>query len=335
MITISVCMIVKNEEKVLARCLDSLKGIYDELIVVDTGSTDNTKAIASKYTDKVFDFEWVNDFSKARNFSISKATCDYFYTADADEVLDEENRQKFLNLKAVLDGSVDIVQMRYVNQKAFGTVYNYDEELRAKLYKRIRTFSFIEPVHEMVRIDPIVYDSDIDIIHMPESLHTGRDVEIFEKVIKLEGGLSQRLRRMYARELLISGEEKQFEFAGDYFGRLIDDCEVEGDDLTVACIVMAKASQIKGDATLLLKSALKNVATRGCSEICCILGEFFEGVKDLNEAAIWYYNAAFETEPELSIDYSKDRPLDGLIRVYTALGDTETVKLYYEKKKDM
>ena len=94
--TISLCMIVKNEEKILRRCLDSLKGIYDEAIIVDTGSTDSTKEIAKEYTDKVYDFVWVNDFSKARNFAMEKATCDYIYMADADEVLDEENRKKFL-----------------------------------------------------------------------------------------------------------------------------------------------------------------------------------------------------------------------------------------------
>ena len=74
MITISLCMIVKNEEKVLARCLDSLEGLMDEIIIVDTGSTDRTKEIAAGYTDKIYDFEWVDDFSAARNFSFSKAT---------------------------------------------------------------------------------------------------------------------------------------------------------------------------------------------------------------------------------------------------------------------
>ena len=85
MVTISVCMIVKNEEKVLERCLDSLKGLWEELIIVDTGSTDSTKTIAKKYTDKVYDFSWTGNFSDARNYSFSKAGCDYIYCADADE----------------------------------------------------------------------------------------------------------------------------------------------------------------------------------------------------------------------------------------------------------
>ncbi len=64
-ITISLCMIVKNEERVLARCLDSVADLMDEIIVVDTGSTDRTKEIASRYTDLIYDFVWTDDFSAA------------------------------------------------------------------------------------------------------------------------------------------------------------------------------------------------------------------------------------------------------------------------------
>ena len=66
-------MIVKNEENVLKRCLDSIYDLMDEIIIVDTGSTDRTKEIAAEYTDKIYDFTWVYDFSAARNFSFSKA----------------------------------------------------------------------------------------------------------------------------------------------------------------------------------------------------------------------------------------------------------------------
>ena len=92
MVTISICMIVKNEEKHLARCLDSIADLAEELIIVDTGSTDRTKEIAAKYNARIYDFKWNGDFSDARNFSFSKATKEYIYQADADEVLDETNR---------------------------------------------------------------------------------------------------------------------------------------------------------------------------------------------------------------------------------------------------
>jgi glycosyltransferase involved in cell wall biosynthesis len=71
MITISLCMIVKNEEQVLAKCLDSVKDLVEEIIIVDTGSTDSTKEIAAKYTSRIFHFDWIDDFSAARNYSFS------------------------------------------------------------------------------------------------------------------------------------------------------------------------------------------------------------------------------------------------------------------------
>ena len=104
------CMIAKNEESVLKRCLDSYSGLFDEIIIVDTGSTDNTKNIAAGYTDKIYDFEWTGDFSEARNFAFSKASCDYIFSADADEVLDDYNRNLFMRLKSVLLPEIDIVQ---------------------------------------------------------------------------------------------------------------------------------------------------------------------------------------------------------------------------------
>ena len=95
MIKISLCMIVKNEEQVLDRCLNSVKDIADEIIIVDTGSTDKTKDIAKKYTNKVYDFKWINDFSKARNYSFSKASMDYTLWLDADDVILENDKKKF------------------------------------------------------------------------------------------------------------------------------------------------------------------------------------------------------------------------------------------------
>ena len=130
MITISLCMIVKNEERILRRCLDSLADLVDEIVIVDTGSTDNTKSIAAEYTEKVYAFEWVDDFSAARNFAFSKATKEYIYSADADEALNGENRERFRILKRTLLPEVEIVQMKYGGQLRFHTVYNFDEEDR-------------------------------------------------------------------------------------------------------------------------------------------------------------------------------------------------------------
>ena len=222
MITISLCMIVKNEERILARCLDSVKDLVDEIIIVDTGSADATRRIAQTYTDRVYDFTWIDDFSAARNFAFSKATCEYIYSADADEVLSEENRVRFQALKETLLPEIEIVQMKYGNQLHNGTVYNFDEEYRPKLFKRLRNFIWEEPIHEMVRLEPVVYDSDIVITHMPEQNHAGRDIANFRKQIAAGRQLSRRLYGMYVPGWSgqgFSGGRELFSDAGGFTGQ--------------------------------------------------------------------------------------------------------------------
>ena len=84
---LSLCMIVKNEEDVLPRCLDSVKNAVDEIVIVDTGSTDTTRAIAAHYTDKIYDEPWQDDFARARNASFARAGGDYLLWLDADDVI--------------------------------------------------------------------------------------------------------------------------------------------------------------------------------------------------------------------------------------------------------
>lgn len=304
----SCCMIVKNEENVLARCLDSIAPIMDEIIIVDTGSTDATKKIAAGYTDKIYDFEWIQDFSAARNFAFSKATGDYIYTADADEVVDAENQKKFLELKQAILPEIEIVQMQYGNQLDHGTTYNFDQELRPKLFKRQREFVWIEPVHETVRLDPVVYDSDIVIGHFPEEAHSSRDFAIFQKQWREGKKLSRRLHHMYAMELFISGEDNDFLEASELFEQSAMDPERTLDEVKEAACVVARAARIRHDAVTMLKMTLKDLLTEGSSEMCYELGEFFRELGDKEEAAIWYYNAMHETQSILNIHTSTDWP---------------------------
>lgn len=99
MITLSLCMIVRDEEDVLGRCLDSVKDAADEIIIIDTGSEDRTKETALKYTQNVYDFPWRDDFSAARNFALEHGTMDYLMWMDADDVLPAESRRKLSRLQ--------------------------------------------------------------------------------------------------------------------------------------------------------------------------------------------------------------------------------------------
>mgnify|MGYP002626275007 CR=1 FL=1 len=327
-VTISLCMIVKNEEKILARCLDSVADLMDEIIIVDTGSADHTKEIAARYTDQIYDFEWIDDFSAARNFAFSKARMEYIYSADADEVLDEENRSRFRLLKDNLLPEIEIVQMKYGNQLQFGTVYNFDEEYRPKLFKRQREFVWQEPIHEIIRLDPVVYDSDIVITHMPQDSHAGRDLANFRKQTDRGIRLSAHLHEMYARELFVAGSDEDFVKAEEFFKVSAADTKRSQKELTEACCVAARAARIKGDTVSFFKHACKVIAGEGCSEMCCELGDFYAERFDFEEAAIWYYNAAYETTPSIEISTGKQRPIKGLINCYEKMGMTEMAKEY-------
>ncbi len=337
MIRISVCMIVKNEEARLSTCLDSLRGIYDELIVVDTGSTDRTKEIAAGYGAQLFDYSWKDDFADARNTAFAHATGDYIYSADADEELDDENRQRFLVLKRALgeqdalDVPIDIVQMYYCNQLSARSVYNYDRELRPKLFRRIREWHWEDPIHEMVRTEPVIFDSEIEIIHRPGGDHAARDLAAFRKAADRGVKLSKRLHGMYARELFMAGKAEDFAQAMVLFNQSCEDPERSVDEIREASCVCARAARLSGDVKTFFKFALKETAAKGSSEMCCELGEYYAAEGDDAEAALWYYNAAFETECLLDIRRGHEIPLEALAECYERLGDPETAKSFRDQ----
>lgn len=323
MITVSLCMIVKDEEKVLARCLNSLADLVDEIIIVDTGSTDRTIEIAQTYTNKIFDYKWTGNFAAARNYSFSKASMDYIYCADADEVLDECNRERFCDLKKVILPEVEIVQMYYCNQLMHNTVYNYDKEYRPKLYKRVREFNWEDPVHEMVRLNPIIFDSDIEIMHLPSGGHASRDFRSFEKMTREGVPLSKRLHNMYAKELFIAGEKQDFLNAESFFYLRMEDTGCSLDEVKEACCVVARAARIRGDEGEFFKAVLKNIVSDGCAEICYEIGTYYMDRHDYQEAIIWYYNSAYETESILYEKYAQIYARQKLAECYRKLGCEE------------
>lgn len=317
--TISMCMIVKNEEKILERCLNSYQGLFDEIIIVDTGSTDNTKAIAARYTDAVYDFEWVNDFSAARNFAFSKASCDYIFSADADEVLDSANRTAFANLKKALLPEIDIVQMKYVNSTDFNTVYNCKKEYRPKLFKRLRTFTWISPIHETIRLMPVIFDSDIEILHIPLESHAKRDFSAFMNAVLRGEHLEEYVLKMFCKELIISGTDEDFLACRDIFENVLQYAYSDADCQQAIACVLAHIYRITDNYNAFFKICLKDIAVKPCAEICMELGNYFYNLNDFAEAVLWFINAATETESILDVHSSGDLPLYRLSDCYKAL----------------
>ena len=203
---------------------------------------------------------------------------------------------------------IEIVQMKYGNQLSHGTAYNFDEEYRPKLFKRLREFTWIEPIHEMVRLDPVVFDSDIVIGHYPESNHCKRDFATFRKHIHKGLRLSKRLHHMYAMELYISGDDEDFLEAEEFFAASVMDPERSADEMKEAACVVCRAARIRKDAGIMMKMALKDMLTEGSAEMCFELGEYFHERGDDSEASLWYYNAMHEAPSILNVHTSTDWP---------------------------
>lgn len=330
MVSISICMIVKNEERVLARCLDSLQGLAEEIIIVDTGSTDRTKEIAAAYTDKIYDFAWINDFSAARNFAFSKATGEYIYSADADEVLEEKDRKKFLQLKQVLLPEIEIVEMIYVNPEDCNMVYNFTREPRPKLFKRLREFRWIDPIHETVALQPLVYSSDIEIMHRPEKLHSGRDFSAMLRELEKNGRLSNRLYSMYAKELFISGTKEDFAKAMPWFEKRINQPDLAAESKAEALCVLAKHYSLQKDyenmLSMIIAESIKPMVLP--AELFFLMGEYYERKEQWDEAVCWYKKAALEAECYVCIAYGNENALRQAIRLLKEHGLTEEAEQY-------
>jgi glycosyltransferase involved in cell wall biosynthesis len=144
MLTVSLCMIARNEEKYIRRCLESVAGVVDEIIVVDTGSTDQTAEIAAACGANVVHFPWNDDFSAARNYGIDRATGDYILVLDADEELLPASRHR---LKETLASQADGYVLRIDNRISTGFVVTSNV---LRLFKNRREYRFENRVHEQI-----------------------------------------------------------------------------------------------------------------------------------------------------------------------------------------
>lgn len=144
--TISLCLIVKNEEKLLGEFLNHHAKLADEIIIVDTGSTDNTKQIAKKFTPDVYDIKWSDDFSIARNFSIEKAKSNWILWLDPDEKIDEKDFEKIRKLTE----NKEYLGYRFIQETFFNNNLISTRGI-CKLFQNNQNIKFIYPVHETVR----------------------------------------------------------------------------------------------------------------------------------------------------------------------------------------
>lgn len=283
--TISLCMIVKNEEDVIGRCLDSVQGIVDEIIVVDTGSNDRTKEIVKIYTNKLYDFPWINDFSAARNFAFSKGTHNYILWLDADDVILEADREKFLVLKNTLDPSIDAVTMHYhLSRDENGQITS--SLRRSRLVKRANNFKWIGAVHEYLEVGGTIVNSDVAITHCAINHDSDRNLSIYTERMAKGESFSPRDLYYYANELHEHGKHEE---AIKFYQKFLETKQGWIEDNIAACGKIADCFLALNDPEQHLEYIYKafNYDTPR-AESCCRLGFYHLQKNELKQATFWY-----------------------------------------------
>lgn len=183
---LALVMIVRNEGRRLSACLDSAKDAVDEIIIVDTGSTDNTVSIARQYTQRVYSYQWQDDFAAARNFALSLTTCEWVLSLDADEVL--SNTSGIRSLITNSDYTAFYLPLHALKNE--DNMLEYDRFMVLRLFRS--NYRFHGSIHEFIKVDPpaAIGQSQLPVIvHIPISTderhhRRNRNIRLLKNALK-------------------------------------------------------------------------------------------------------------------------------------------------------
>ena len=197
---ITQCLIAKNEEANIEYCLNHLKTAVDEQIVIDTGSTDRTVELAEKMGAKVFHFEWIDDFSAARNFALDKAKGDWIIFLDCDEYFSEDSVQLIREYikKYGERKKIEGLTTNFINIKSNGEIISTVKNVSARIFKRKSYLRYKNKIHEIL-VNTNKADDNIvraDISNLLKIYHTG-----YDKTIVNEKNKNERNFELLEREL--------------------------------------------------------------------------------------------------------------------------------------
>ena len=258
--TLSLCMIVKNEEKHLARCLSSVQNVVDEIVVVDTGSSDKTIEIAESFCAKIFHFDWVNDFSAARNFALSKCTGDWILYLDADEELNHDSIEEVKRYKSHKPAGVYCTVKSLGSASANGSVIIYP-----RLFAKVPKVEFVGKVHEQI-IDSLkknkipLIESEIEIIHHGYAIDEDGLLKKKERNLSLLLSNENKKSNVYDKLKLIQTliSLDKYDEAEVRANNLMNNKLITGVDLSLAMFYMAQIKYEKNDLKSANNFALKS-----------------------------------------------------------------------------
>lgn len=208
---ISQCLIVKNEEENIEHCLGHLKSVTDEQIVVDTGSTDKTVELAEKMGAKVFHFEWINDFSAARNFALDKAKGDWIIFLDCDEYFSEDSVPKLKKQMKIFDKdkNIDGIMCQMINIDKNNNLIAVVNNISPRIFKNKKKLRFKNKIHEGLH-NSYVRGGTVTVGDAGNALviyHTGYDKGVVNEKNKIERNIS-----MLKASILESPEDSKLHY---------------------------------------------------------------------------------------------------------------------------
>ena len=305
MIEISVCLIVKNEEKNLSNCLNSVLSFADEIIIADTGSTDKTIEIAKNYTNQVYKIWWQNDFSKARNYTFNKAKKDFILWLDADDIITEDNQKKIIELKSTLTTKTDMVLMKYVNainKNGEATSFFY----RERLIKNSPNLRWIGFLHEVIPIQGNFIFKDITINHNKDKNkpYTKRNLNIYRLALKEGRIFTNRDYYYYGRELYY---HKFYKKSISILKKFVKEEKNNTADIFEANLIIGECYVFQKNYSKALYFYFENLKNFiPSSKLFCKIGDVFFYQNLLQQAIYWYKLAISNANSSSHIFIDKD-----------------------------
>lgn len=339
MIPISICVIMKNEEKHMDSFLSSIQNAFEnypyEIVLVDTGSSDRTISIAKKYTNKIYHFNWINDFSAARNFSLQCASYDWILVLDCDEYITSLDvnafdlmiktrphdvgviyRKNYYDLNGSENISSDQVE-RFFCRKEFHYEYIIHEQVRAlngQDYKRVAL---------PITIDHFGYNSS------PEELSAKayRNITLLEKMLKETPDNPYLYFQMGQAYNLLKDVEKTCYYYGKGLEYEVEP-ELEYVQMMVVGYGYALLDLNQHEEALLFRNIYEEFATS--ADFVCLMGLIYLRNGMIAEALAEFLNAT-EFESARTEGANTFIPYYNMGCIQEVLGETETAQILYQK----
>lgn len=293
-------MIVKNDEAVIERCLKSVSDLVDEVIIVDLGSTDRTRELASTFTQNIYSFEADQHEKDALSYLFELSTKQFILFLTPNDILFENESKKFVQLKKSINSNIDGISMKLLTN-----LNESNPKMTTRLVRRNSSYSISgESKDFQINVTGVVIDSDLVIHSLPYTNDPNHNLKIIEKMIDENIDFSPRDLFYYAKEL---SENHQYDKSIQYFLKFLRQKQPYSEHNILACYYLADNYH-----HLHLFELEKNWLLHSLQfekpqpETCCRIGYYFLENNNYDSAIFWYEEAtSYKNKEQLSnIQYS-------------------------------